>query len=166
MPELLIMRHAKSEWGAGLSSDHERPLSPRGVKAAKRMGKFITKVGTVPDLILSSPAVRARTTAELANKAGKWAAPMEIVEAFYGGGLTDVLNGVAAYGSTADRILITGHEPTWSDLVSLLTGGSLVAMPTAAVACISVVGSTWTRLGANCAELQWHITPRMIKPLV
>lgn len=166
MPELLIMRHAKSDWGAGLSSDQERPLSPRGVKAAKRMGKFITKVGTVPDLILSSPAVRARTTAELANKAGKWAAPMEIVEAFYGGGLTDVLNGVAAYGSTADRILITGHEPTWSDLVSLLTGGSLVAMPTAAVACISVVGSTWTRLGANCAELQWHITPRMIKPLV
>lgn len=166
MPELLIMRHAKSEWGTGLSSDQERPLSPRGVKAAKRMGKFITKVGMMPDLILSSPAVRARTTAELANKAGKWAAPMEIVDAFYGGGLTDVLNGVAAYGSTADRILITGHEPTWSDLVSLLTGGGLVAMPTATVACVSLIGSNWSKLGPKSAELQWHVTPRMIKPLV
>jgi len=166
MPELMIMRHAKSEWGTGLSSDQERPLSPRGVKAAKRMGKFITKVGMMPDLILSSPAVRARTTAELANKAGKWAAPMEIVEAFYGGGLTDVLYGVAANGSTADRILITGHEPTWSDLVSLLTGGSLVAMPTAGLACVSVRGNTWSKLGSSCGELQWHVTPRMIKPLL
>ncbi len=166
MPELLIMRHAKSEWGTGLSSDGERPLSSRGIKAAKRMGKFITKVGAIPDLILSSPAVRARTTAELANKAGKWAAPMEIVDAFYGGGLTDVLDGVAANGSTAERILITGHEPTWSDLVSHLTGGSLVAMPTAGLACVSVRGDTWSRLGPGCGELQWHVKPALLKPLL
>ena len=61
MPELLIMRHAKSDWGVGLASDRERPLAPRGVKAAKRMGKFLTKANAAPDLILSSPAVRART---------------------------------------------------------------------------------------------------------
>jgi phosphohistidine phosphatase len=166
VPELLIMRHAKSEWGVGLASDQERPLAKRGVKDAKRMGRAISKIDAVPDLILSSPAVRARTTAEAAKKAGRWSAPIEIVPSFYGGNWTDVVEGILGSGSTADRILVTGHEPTWSDLVSVLTGGSLVAMPTAAVACISVVGSTWSRLGANCAELQWHITPRLIKSLM
>ena len=166
MPELLIMRHAKSDWGVGLASDRERPLAPRGVKTAKRMGKFLTKVGAAPDLILSSPAVRARTTAELANKSGKWTAPMEIVPSFYGGDWADVVDAVVAAGDSAERILVTGHEPTWSGLVSVLTGGSLIAMPTAAVACVAVIGSSWARLGPNCAELQWHVTPAMLKPLL
>ena len=160
------MRHAKSEWGAGLSSDQERPLSPRGVKAAKRMGKFLTKVEAAPDLILTSPAVRARTTAELANKAGKWGASMEIIPSFYGGVWTDVVDGILSTGASADRILVAGHEPTWSDLVSILTGGSLVAMPTAAIACLQIIGNSWSKLGANCAELQWHVTPGVIKPFV
>ena len=166
MTELLIMRHAKSDWGAGLSSDQERPLSPRGVKAAKRMGEFITLVEAAPDLILSSPAVRARTTAELANTAGKWGARLEIVPSFYGGGWNDVVEGIMAEATSAERILVTGHEPTWSDLVSVLTGGGQVAMPTAALACVSLNGKSWSRLGPNCAELQWHVTPRMLKPLV
>ena len=166
MPELLIMRHAKSDWGVGLASDRERPLAPRGVKAAKRMGKFLTKVGAAPDLILSSPAVRARTTAEFANKAGRWAAPMEIVPSFYGGGWADVVEAVLAAGDSAERILVTGHEPTWSDLVSVLTGGSQIAMPTAAVACIAFAGDGWAGLGPNCGELQWQITPALLKALL
>lgn len=166
MPELLIMRHAKSEWGSGLSSDQERPLAPRGVKAAKMMGRFLSKIDTAPDLILSSPAVRARTTAELANKAGKWGAPMAIISSFYGGGWNDVVEGIMAEGASAQRILVAGHEPTWSDLVSILTGGSLVAMPTAALACLSIRGTGWSPLGPNCAELQWHVTPRMIKEIL
>ncbi len=166
MPELLIMRHAKSDWGVGLSSDQERPLAPRGVKAAKMVGKFLTKVDAAPDLILSSPAVRARTTAELANKAGKWSSPMVIMPSFYGGGWNDVVEGILAEGAAAERILVTGHEPTWSGLVSVLTGGSLIAMPTAAIACLAVIGNSWSRLGPSCAELQWHVTPRMLKAIM
>ena len=166
MPELQIMRHAKSEWGVGLSSDQERPLAKQGLKDAKRVGRAITKMDAMPDLILSSPAVRARTTAEAAKKAGRWDAPIEIVSSFYGGDWSDVVEGVLSSGATADRILVAGHEPTWSDLVSVLTGGSLIAMPTAAVACISVIGPTWSRLGASCAELQWHISPKMLKSIL
>lgn len=166
MPELLIMRHAKSDWGLGLASDRERPLSRRGVKDAKRAGRAISKIGAAPDLILSSPAVRARTTAELAAKAGRWSASIEIIDAFYGGGWVDVLNGVIATGPRAERILVTGHEPTWSELVSVLTGGSQVAMPTAAVACVTLTTNSWSSLGPNCAELQWHITPRVLKALL
>ncbi len=48
----------------------------------------------------------------------------------------------------------------------MLTGGSLVAMPTAAVACVAVIRPSWSRLGPNCAELQWHVTPGMLKALL
>ncbi len=160
------MRHAKSDWGTGLSSDRERPLASRGTKAAKRMGKFLTKIEAVPDLILCSPAVRARTTAELANKAGRWKAAVEVVPTFYGGDWTDVVDGILNSGASANRILVAGHEPTWSDLVSALTGGSSVAMPTAAVACVAFNGQSWSKLGPGCAELQWLVTPRMIESLL
>ena len=91
---------------------------------------------------------------------------MEIIPSFYGGVWTDVVDGILSTGASADRILVAGHEPTWSDLVSILTGGSLVAMPTAAIACLQIIGNSWSKLGANCAELQWHVTPGVIKPFV
>jgi len=166
LPELLIMRHGKSDWGAGLASDRERPLARRGEKAANRMGRFLTTVGQAPEIVLASPAVRARTTAEIAAEAGKWGTPVEIVDSFYGGGWTDVVDGVLAHAPSAERILVVGHEPTWSDLVSVLTGGSMVGMPTAALASIGVIGSSWSKLGPGCAELQWLLTPRMLKPLL
>jgi len=166
MLELLIMRHAKSDWGSGPSDDRERPLAQRGVKAAKRMGRFITKVSGPPDLVLSSPAVRACTTAKLASKAGKWNVEVEIVPGFYGGMWSDVVDGVLGRVGSAERVLVVGHEPTWSHLVSVLTGGGNVAMPTAALACVGVIGTSWSRLGPNCGELQWHVTPRLLKAVM
>jgi phosphohistidine phosphatase len=166
MPELIVLRHAKSDWGTDAASDRERPLAKRGVKAATRVGRFLTAVGAVPDLVLSSPAVRARTTVELAAEAGGWTAPVEIVDGFYGGVWSDVVDGVLATAGGAGRVLVAGHEPTWSDLVSVLVGGGAVAMPTAAAACILVDGNGWSRLGPGSGELCWLVTPRMLKPLL
>jgi phosphohistidine phosphatase len=163
MPQLLIMRHAKSDWGSEVSGDRDRTLAPRGVKAAKRMGRFLTRIGAVPDLVLSSPAVRALATARVAAEAGKWNAPIEVEPLFYGGGWTDVVSGVVSRGTGNDRILVVGHEPTWSDLVAVLSGGGQVAMPTAAVSNLEILGRAWDKLGPGCAELQWHVTPRMLK---
>lgn len=164
--ELLVMRHAKSDWGSGADNDRERPLAPRGVKAARQMGLLLTRIDAAPDLVLSSPAVRARTTAELAAASGDWSAALEIVPGFYGGGWSDVVRGVVAARPAVERILVVGHEPTWSELVAVLSGGGRVAMPTAAVTCLVVDGDGWSRLGPGCAELQWHLTPRMVKSLL
>jgi phosphohistidine phosphatase len=159
------MRHAKSDWGSGAASDRERPLAARGVKAAKRIGRFLSKVGATPDLVLSSPAVRALTTAQLAARAGSWTAGIDVVPSFYGGDWTDVVEGVGS-ASGGGVILVVGHEPTWSDLVTVLTGGGQVAMPTAAVSNLEIIGQGWDRLAPGCAELQWHVTPRMLKRLL
>ena len=72
MKSILLFRHGKSNWKAQYENDHERPLSKRGVKAAKLMGKYVFQIKQVPDKIISSTALRAKTTAELAVKYGNW----------------------------------------------------------------------------------------------
>ena len=72
MKSILLFRHGKSNWKAQYDNDHERPLSKRGVKAAKLMGKYAFQIKQVPDKIISSTALRAKSTAELAVKFGNW----------------------------------------------------------------------------------------------
>jgi phosphohistidine phosphatase len=79
---LLALRHAKSDWSAGYGPDRDRPLAPRGVTAARLIGRFVTAAGLEPDLVLSSPAERARATAGLAVAAGGWGVAVEIREGF------------------------------------------------------------------------------------
>jgi phosphohistidine phosphatase len=166
MIELLIMRHAKSDWGDGVGSDLERPLAPRGVKAAKRTGRLLSRLGAAPELILSSPALRARSTAERAAAGGGWPSSIAIVPEFYGGRCAEVMTAIASFETSVRRILVVGHEPTWSDLVTVLCGGGRVFMPTAAVACLALVGDGWSELGPGRAELMWLVNPRMLKPLL
>ena len=165
MIELLAMRHAKSDWGVA-AADRERPLAPRGVKAAKRMGRALTRIGAEPELMLTSPAVRARATAELAAAAGGWQAAIRVVPGFYGGAWSDVTAGIAAARPSVQRIMVIGHEPTWSDLVAALCGGGRVTMPTGAVACLRIDDTDWTALGPGCAELRWHLTPATLRSLL
>lgn len=159
---LLLLRHAKSDWDASYGADRDRPLARRGVEAAATMGRFITATGLEPDAVLSSPAVRARTTAELAAQAGGWAAPVEIRDSFYGGDGEAVLGALRELGSDVPTVVIVGHEPVWSGLVAALVGGGRVRFPTAAVACLTCEAD-WSRLARGRMELGWLVTPRLLR---
>ena len=163
MKTLLVMRHAKSDWGSPTSRDHDRTLAPRGLKAARRMGKFISASGVAPELIVSSTAVRARTTAELAAKAGGWGGSITTDPNLYASDVERVLDVVAGVDPDVNTLLIAGHEPTWSSLVGWLIGGGRVSMPTAAVACLDLPQGGWTDLGQATCELRWLVTPKTIK---
>ena len=160
---LLVMRHAKSDWGGATSGDHDRPLNARGVKAARLMGRFLTEAGTVPDLIISSTAVRALTTAELAADAGGWSCALSRRPEMYASDPETVLGILQDVDPAVDRLLITGHEPTWSVLVSRLIGGGRIRMPTAAVACLDLPNGSWADLPGAVCELRWLVTPKMLK---
>src|SRR5580700_6638561 len=84
MRTLLLFRHGKSEWTSGGGDDRSRPLSSRGKKAARTMGRFLAR-GDTPDLALSSPAVRASETLRLAMAAGGWSCETATREALYDG---------------------------------------------------------------------------------
>ena len=163
MRQLLVMRHAKSDWGAASGGDHERVLARRGIKAARKVGRFLTDSGTTPDLVLSSTAVRALTTAELAAEAGEWGCEILTSGDLYASGAERVLDGVRETGNEVDRLLIAGHEPTWSTLVTWLIGGGRVRMPTAAVACLDLPHGDWIDLAPATCELRWLVTPKTLK---
>ncbi|MCG6947376.1 MAG: histidine phosphatase family protein [Acidobacteria bacterium] len=162
MKTLLVMRHAKSDWGATFSSDRERPLSRRGINAARRVGRFLSDAGTTPDLVLSSTAVRALTTAELAADAGDWDCEILTSENLYASDPETVLGEVHGVDNGVERLLIAGHEPTWSTLVTWLIGGGRVRMPTAAVACLDLPHGEWTDLAPATCVLRWFVIPRAL----
>ncbi len=163
MKTLLVMRHAKSDWGAAFARDHDRPLNSRGEKAARRMGRFLTDAGAAPDLVISSTAVRALTTAELASDAGDWDCPVITSRGLYASDTEQVLEVVSTVDPEVDRLLITGHEPTWSTLVGRLIGGGRIHMPTAAVACLDLPQGSWANLSDGACQLRWLVTPKMLK---
>jgi len=165
MPQLLIMRHAKSDWSAPNGDDHDRELSPRGVKAARRMGRLLAQHDAAPQLVLTSTAVRARTTVELAASSGGWGCEVREVGGFYGASPQGVIELLSTIDGLPERVLIAGHEPTWSALVALLAGGGRIRMPTGAVACIELAGP-WSALAAGSGVLQWLVVPRLLKGLV
>ena len=73
MKTLLVLRHAKSSWKDANLEDHDRPLNKRGKKTAPKMGKLIKDEKLVPDLMISSTALRAKKTAEAVAKTSKYA---------------------------------------------------------------------------------------------
>ena len=84
MKTLLIMRHAKSSWKEQDLPDHDRPLNKRGKNDAPRMGKLLKDEDLVPDLIMSSTAVRAKKTAELVAKTCKYNGKIVLNHSLYG----------------------------------------------------------------------------------
>ena len=162
MKKLFIMRHAKSDWGASFEADHDRPLARRGEKAARRIGRFLSENDSAPELIISSTATRAQTTAVLASEAGGWSCQIRTDSNLYSAGIEDVLDVVAGVEPGVGSLLIAGHEPTSSMLVSWLIGGGRVGMPTAAVACLDFPHGDWTDLAQGTCELRWFITPKML----
>ena len=162
MLELLVMRHAKSDWDAG-TDDHERPLAERGVKAARKVGRFLAAADMVPELVICSTAMRARATVELAVEAGDWHCPVEHTRAFYGADPAAVLAEIASRPAPP-RLMVVGHEPTWSELVSLLVGGGAVRIATAAVACLELPANEWSEIEPGVGRLVWLVTPKLLQP--
>jgi len=167
--QLLIMRHAKSDWNTDAPTDFERPLSKRGKQDAPRMGRWMLIQGLRPGLIVSSPAKRATKTASSACNA------MDMPESeithdprIYEATLGDLLTVLGEQPQHENRVLLVGHNPgiaglvsyLWGDNIQLPANGNL--MPTAALAHLSMP-ENWTRLEYGCAQLHALIRPKELK---
>jgi phosphohistidine phosphatase len=160
------MRHAKSDWANNLP-DIERPLNKRGKKAAPLMAEYLKKNGKIPDLILSSPAKRAKCTAEIVKETLDIDKDIEIINAFYFGYISEIINTIKKTDNQHNTVLILGHNPIWEDMVSeLINYKAAVAMPTAAVASIIFDTDDWQKISKNEAKLEWLKTPKEVKSLI
>lgn len=148
MKTLLVLRHAKSSWKDEGLDDHERPLNKRGRRDAPRMGELLAEEGLLPDLILSSTAVRALTTAEAVSEASGFAGPLVVRQELYLATPADHLEVLAAQDDQYQSVMIVAHNPGLEDLLQHLTGAA-AHMPTAALAVIEIPIDSWTELNAE-----------------
>lgn len=162
--ELLVMRHAKSDWTDG-HPDFERPLNRRGKRAAPRMGRWLNEEGLVPDRVVASPAQRVvETVAGLAE-----ACPISTVDTvwdrrIYEASLSTLLDVLLERSGGTRRLLLVGHNPGLEQLVAHLGEGAagaqaVTAFPTAAVALFDVPDG-WDLREPGSANLVRLVRPR------
>lgn len=159
MLTLMLMRHGKSDWDAGAATDHARPLNQRGRRSAETMGVVLRDMDAVPDLVVSSTATRARSTAELARLSGGWPSRLVLEDDLYGAGVHDTLAVAARHGGTAKSLMLVGHQPTWSMTVRHLTGEH-VDVRTATVVIMDIPIDLWVGVPTSPATLIDVLQPR------
>jgi phosphohistidine phosphatase len=129
------------------------------------MGRFLARLDGLPDVAITSPATRAKETLQLAMNAGRWTCVTRESERLYGEGVDGLLAEFLREAESTGLLLAVGHEPTWSEAVAVLTGGTEARMPTAAAACIDFGDVPWSHVRAGTGMLNWLVTPRLIDRL-
>jgi len=162
MKSVLFLRHGKSDWDAPFDHDHERPLAKRGRKAAKLVGQYLAHIDFVPDGIVSSTALRARDTVSLASESGSWGTPIRESQTLYGASPDQLLKVIQSEVDEIERLMLVGHEPTWSETVGMLIGSANIRFPTAAVARVDFDVLGWSSAKFGQGELIWFVPPKML----
>lgn len=144
MKTLTLVRHAKSSWNDRTLSDRDRPLNKRGERDAPAMGKRVVEAGVRPSLILTSPAVRAWTTAKvIAQEIGY---PIEFLQRendLYLASLDTLMDVVVAQENEFNHVMIVGHNPGLTDFANYLSPDLTSNLPTAGVVSVSLERDDW-----------------------
>lgn len=116
---IYFLRHAEAEGCA--ESDFDRRLTTKGLEQADKVGKFCARYGMVPDIILTSPVIRAKQTAELAAK--RLGDPAVTVEQWIACGMSaeTCLDELRAF-EKFPTVMVVGHEPDFSEVIAAMTG--------------------------------------------
>ncbi|MEE1784468.1 histidine phosphatase family protein [Streptomyces sp. SP17BM10] len=163
---LIVLRHAKSAWPAGVP-DEERPLGPRGRRDAPEAGRWLRDRGLLPDMVVCSPARRARETWDLASAELPQAPSAAFDPRVYTADADDLVQVLRGRPRHAATVLLIGHNPALEDLVLDLaadTGGEALdrvreKYPTSGLAVLEVTGE-WAALGSSPARLRDFAVPR------
>ena len=147
MKTLFLIRHAKSSWGDTGSPDKDRPLNDRGRRDAPKMGARLAKRDVKPDLILSSPAMRALKTAEIIAKKFDYRRKDIVVDdRLYAVEADDLLDVIHKLGDKLERVMLFGHNPELTELAHRLSS-KITHMPTCAVAEFTFNAKSWSKIG-------------------
>lgn len=109
--QLMLLRHAKSDWHAGAGTDHARPLNERGRHAAPKMGRFMHQRDLLPDHILCSTAARTRETCKGLQTMWPHTVPTEFLDEIYDATLTGLIKTITPHLAEGTRLLVIGHNP-------------------------------------------------------
>jgi phosphohistidine phosphatase len=165
MKRLHVFRHAKSSWDDPALADRDRPLAPRGRKAAKAMARWAEAHELRVDLVVCSPALRATQTLDRVVDA-LGSPEVAIEEGVYHAWAEQLLARVQALPPAVDDAMLVGHNPGLHELCLLLArpGGERERLeenlPTGALATLELDVDEWSASAAGCAELTKLVLPR------
>jgi phosphohistidine phosphatase len=152
MKTLYLVRHAKASRDDPKLADRDRPLNERGLRDAPAMAKRMAKKKVEGALLVSSPALRALTTAQLfADALGRARESIVIDERVYAASVDELLAVIHDLDDRHDSAMLFGHNPEFSELASRLAGKA-VEMPTCAVARFGFDVHDWAGIGSQAAE--------------
>ncbi|HEX6662622.1 MAG TPA: histidine phosphatase family protein [Gaiellaceae bacterium] len=166
MRTLYLLRHAKSSWDHPALSDHERPLTPRGRRAARRIADHLVQLGIEPELVLCSTAVRTRSTLELVRPALGGNSTVTLDDALYAASSGELLDRIRRVRDEVASVMLIAHNPGLQRLALVLasSGEELPRLedkfPTAALATLAVPETTWSRLDPGGAFLTAYVVPK------
>jgi phosphohistidine phosphatase len=171
MRRLMLLRHAKSDWSAAGTPDHERTLAPRGRKAAPSMGRHMAKHKLIPDHAIVSSARRTRETWELLKEALPGEPPAAFEDSLYEATPGDIIATIARAPRQAHALLVIGHNPGLQLAALTLAGDGAPELrrslaekfPTAALAVIDFDIADWSAIAPGSGTLTHFATPRRIR---
>jgi phosphohistidine phosphatase len=162
---LRLLRHAKSSWDEPRLDDRDRPLAPRGRKATDRLAIWIAAHEVAPDLVVCSPAVRARETID--PLLGGLGSPEVVIEdRLYVASASGLLERVRDLADTLEEVMFVGHNPGLAELGLLLARRGVLRdrvaakLPTGALVTLEADVSRWSAIGPGTADIVGLVLPR------
>lgn len=160
MKKIILVRHAKSSWDDPFLNDHDRPLADRGIADAPKMAKRLKKKGIVPDLILSSTALRAAETAKITAKIlGRSEDDISWEKGLFHAAPNQILKIIRMQKDSVNTLLVFGHNPGFNDLITYL-GGDLDNLPTSGQFGFKLKSEHWAELSPETAEVWFFDFPK------
>ena len=160
MKSILLFRHAEADYGDSYSKDYDRPLTKKGILDAESMGQYLYNKNEIPQLVISSFALRADSTSNIAIDSGKWSVQKIIKKNIYGGDPNYLLSLAKEQNNKYNYISFVGHEPNFSMFIKLSTSKRYINFPTAAMARIDFEIDDWQDVEFNFGKLKWLVTPK------
>ncbi len=158
MKRVYLLRHGKAAARAGWDQDDAlRPLTPEGEEAMRREATALKGLGLAPDVIVTSPLVRARRTAEIVAEALGLGERLVEDDSLAHGFNVRALGRIAAAHPEAEQLMVVGHEPEFSATVSALIGGGEVVMKKGGLARVDLPDGSLKR-----GVLAWLLTPPLL----
>lgn len=170
---LTLMRHAKSSWEDYALSDFDRPLAPRGKKAAPKMGQYLYEQYLVPDLVLCSSANRTRETLARVQTTLPGDYEIQFDRSIYSAGMGDgILNLLSGVASDVNHVLVVGHNPSMQEMALNLTNWQISnqdhlhhlqrKFSTGGVASMVFGIESWSEVAGGRGELTHFMVPKML----
>ncbi len=154
MKHLTLVRHAKSSWTNPSLDDFDRPLNPRGLRDAPRMAERFAETEPVPDLIVSSPAARARATAEhFAEALDFGGGAVAYNDRLYHASSHGILEVIADQDDAHRHVVLFGHNPGLTNLANLVADAGIDNVPTTGVVRLELGITEWTAVDAGVGRV-------------